>query len=159
LEDEKPPFESCSESAFLYVSDLSPDADRDAVPAIAGVSRTHNAAENITGLLMFDGSSFAQWLEGPVLPMEALLDRLRADRRHHRMDVLWFESPCLGRRFPRWHFGYLDAQGSGERLGRLRGTHGVDAMLLFGKLSRGVATEQYFSRVWRRPRAAAPADA
>ena len=142
--------EGRSESAFLYVSDLSPGAGRSAIADIAEGSRRYNAAENITGLLMFDGSSFAQWLEGPVRPMDALLGRLRADPRHHRMDVLWFESPCLGRRFPRWHFGYLDARGTSPGLSALRGAHGVDAMLLFGKMSRGVATERQFARVERR---------
>ncbi len=52
------------------------------------------------------------------------------------MDMLWFESPGLGRRYPQWHFGYLDLQRDSQSLCRLRGTRGADAMLLFGALGR-----------------------
>jgi hypothetical protein len=140
-----------SESAFLYVSELAPGIGQDAVHDIARVSRAHNETHGITGLLMFDGACFAQWLEGPVRSMDRLLTRLRADPRHRRMDVLWFESPGLGRRFPHWHFGYLDVMSGCPGLKRLRGTRGADAMLKFGELSRGLAAEKRFSSESRRP--------
>jgi len=139
------------ESAFLYVSELSPDVDRGVVHEMARASRVRNRANGITGLLMFDGSSFAQWLEGPVQAMDHLLTRLRADPRHHRMEVLWFESPGLGRRYPQWHFGYLGLQRGSQGLRRLRGTRGADAMLLFGELGRGLVAEERLSSVGRAP--------
>ncbi|MEO6744601.1 MAG: BLUF domain-containing protein [Caldimonas sp.] len=133
------------ESAFLYVSELSPQFARGAVQDIARVSRVHNEASGITGLLLFDGACFAQWLEGSVQAMDHLLARLRADPRHRRMDVLWFESPGHGRRFPQWHFGYLDLRHGGQNLSRLRGTRGADAMLLFGELGRGLVAALHAS--------------
>ncbi len=129
---------SRGESAFLYVSEVSPVIDRGAVHDIARESRVRNQAVGITGLLMFDGACFAQWVEGPVQAIDHLLARLRTDPRHHQMDVLWFESPGLGRRYPQWHFGYLDLQRGNPSLCRLRGTRGADAMLLFGALGRGL---------------------
>ena len=139
------------ESAFLYLSEPSPAIDADAIHEIVRTSRVRNEASAITGLLMFDGSHFAQWLEGPLQAMDRLLTLLRVDPRHRRMDVLWFESPGLGRRFPHWHFGYLDVRRVNGSLRRLSGTRGVDAMLLFGELSRGLAAEQSFSTGLRRP--------
>jgi len=130
------------ESAFLYVSELSPQFERCAVRDITRVSRVRNEASGITGLLLFDGACFAQWVEGPLQAMDQLLARLRADPRHRRMDMLWFESPGLGRRFPQWHFGYLDLRRGSQNLNRLRGTRGADAMLLFGELGRGLVGSQ-----------------
>ena len=139
---EKPILGSRGESAFLYVSEVSPAVDRGAVHDIARESRVRNEADGITGLLMFDGACFAQWVEGPVQAMDRLLARLRADPRHRQMDVLWFESPGLGRRYPQWHFGYLDLRRGGQSLCRLRGTRGADAMLLFGALGRGLVAAE-----------------
>ena len=139
------------ESAFLYVSELSPDVERGMVHDMARASRVRNRAHGITGLLMFDGAFFAQWLEGPVRAMDHLLMRLRADSRHRRMEVLWFESPGLGRRFPLWHFGYLGLERDSQGLCRLRGTRGADAMLLFGELGRGLMAEERLARGGRGP--------
>ena len=141
----KPLLASRGESAFLYLSEPSPGIGPDAIHEIVRKARVHNEANAITGLLMFDGSYFAQWLEGPVHAMDRLLAGLRADPRHCRMDVLWFESPGLGRRFPQWHFGYLDVRRNDQSLNRLRCTRGADAMLLFGELSRGLAAEPRFA--------------
>jgi len=124
-----------SESALLYVSELS-DADPAAVDRIVDASRVRNQRERITGLLMFDGRHFAQWIEGQSKAMDRLLHRLRADARHRQMDVLLFESPGLGRRFPNWAFGYLTIEPNARAIERLRGTRGADAMLLFGELAR-----------------------
>ena len=133
---------SRGESAFLYVSEVSPAVDRRVVRDIAQASRVRNQADGITGLLMFDGDCYAQWVEGPVQAMDRLLARLRADPRHRQMDMLWFESPGLGRRYPQWHFGYLDLQRGSQSLCRLRGTRGADAMLLFGALGRGLVAAE-----------------
>ena len=151
MESAKPLLRSRGESAFLYLSEPSPAIGADAIHEIARTSRVRNETSAITGMLMFDGSHFAQWLEGPLQAMDRLLTRLRVDPRHCRMDVLWFESPGLGRRFPYWHFGYLDVRRANGSLKRLRGTRGVDAMLLFGELSRGLSAEQRFATSLRRP--------
>ena len=146
----RPSVVSRDESAFLYVSELSPGVGQDAVDDIARASRERNRASAITGLLMFDGACFAQWVEGPTQAMDDLLARLRADPRHRQMDMLWFESPGLGRRYPQWHFGYLDLPRGSQTLCRLRGTRGADAMLLFGELGRGLLTSQRLAAA-RRP--------
>lgn len=126
------------EAAVLYVSRLAPDRGPDAVDRLAEEARVRNERDRITGLLMFDGQSFAQWLEGPSKAIDRLLQRLRADRRHRQMDVLWFESPGLGRRFPNWHLGYLPIDPEVGGIERLRGRRGADAMLLFGELNREI---------------------
>jgi hypothetical protein len=150
------------ETAVLYVSRLVPDRGPDAVDRIAEEARVRNERDRITGLLMCDGQSFAQWLEGPSKAIDRLLQRLRADPRHEQMDVLWFESPGLGRRFPSWHLGYLPIDPDVDGIERLRGRRGADAMLLFGELSRelGRVHRWHLSRGgWAVPFAGAAAGA
>jgi hypothetical protein len=147
------------EAALLYVSRLAPDRGPDAVDRIAEEARVRNERDRITGLLMFDGQSFAQWLEGPSRAIDRLLQRLRADRRHRQMDVLWFESPGLGRRFPNWHLGYLPIDPEVGGIERLRGRRGADAMLLFGELNRELGCVQRWQLSCGESRAAAFAGA
>ena len=91
--------------SLLYVSVMAkPDADE--LGRICEQSRTHNLRDGITGLLVFDGHAFCQFVEGEKRVIEALLARLESDPRHHDMRVLQY-GPLPGpRRFPRWRLGY-----------------------------------------------------
>ena len=67
---------------ILYRSLLAPDHTPGVVGRIVGAARQRNASEGITGLLVFDGLRFCQHLEGPPDPVQRLMRRLQADRRH-----------------------------------------------------------------------------
>jgi hypothetical protein len=73
--------ESSSLARLLYVSALAPGVPVTEVSRIVSAARQRNADDAITGLLVFDGDTFCQYVEGPPEAVEALLQRLHADPR------------------------------------------------------------------------------
>ena len=91
--------------SLLYVSEMSqPDAQE--LRRICEQSRTNNLRDGITGLLVFDGHAFCQFVEGEERAVTALLDRLERDPRHRNMRRLQFGALAGPRRFPLWRLGY-----------------------------------------------------
>jgi hypothetical protein len=90
--------------SLLYVSEMeAPSAER--MHEICRQSRHNNERDDITGVLVFDGRGFCQFVEGPEVRLRALLERLERDGRHRRMRVLRF-GEAARRRFPTWRLGY-----------------------------------------------------
>jgi hypothetical protein len=73
-------------------------------------SRTYNAQEQITGLLLYNDGQFVQLVEGPEAVVRSLYAQIRADPRHTQVVTL-SEGPAPQRWFADWHmaFGHLDA--------------------------------------------------
>ena len=71
-----------------YASTLSPDTTTDDVEAIVRWSAINNRKRGVTGVLAVEGSSVIQILEGPVLEVNSLFDRIAADERHQGVVVL-----------------------------------------------------------------------
>lgn len=118
---------------LLYVSDLSPGTRATEVSRIVGSSRRRNIGDAITGLLIFDGDRFCQYIEGPPAAVAALSDRLDRDVRHTRMEVL-AAGPFAGpRRFSDWRLGYVDVVDADE-IDAMRGLSGDEAMAAFERL-------------------------
>lgn len=105
---------------LLYASTFAPRAVISDVADIARTSRRRNSEDGITGLLVFDGASFVQLVEGSHDPVAALCARLTEDRRHVDMDVLVFDYVDHARRFPDWDLGYHFADGEGDDLRAIR---------------------------------------
>lgn len=125
---------------LLYVSSLAPRGRISDVGDIARTSRLRNALDGITGLLVFDGTSFTQLVEGPLISIEALRARLAEDRRHVDMEVLVFDWVDDERRFPNWQLGYHFADNDGGELAALRGLCGAEALAKFEALRASVDT-------------------
>ena len=108
---------------LLYVSGLAPDVPVAEVSRMVGTARLRNAQDGISGMLVFDGDTFCQYVEGPVPAVDALLDRLRCDTRHSSLDVLVHDTVVGLRRFAGWQLGYVYSFEVDEigTLGRLRG--------------------------------------
>lgn len=66
----------------LYTSELEPAVKVSAIAGIVRRARVWNAAHGITGVLVFDGGRFCQYLEGPAAEVHALALRIAADARH-----------------------------------------------------------------------------
>ncbi len=64
-------------------------------------AQARNAAESITGLMLYDEGRFYQWLEGPVANVGGLMRSIRADRRHTDIEIL-SDKPCTSRQFGDW---------------------------------------------------------
>ena len=68
-------------------------------------SRKYNAARGITGLLLYNESNWCQLLEGEKKDVLALVDKIRADPRHHGLIVV-LQQEHSGRQFADWAMGF-----------------------------------------------------
>lgn len=91
---------------YAYTSCIRPEISLTRVNEIVQVSRRNNRLAGITGILVFDGWRFFQYLEGPEDAVRRLVDKLRLDPRHNNYVELLC-SPFAGpRRFHKWSMGY-----------------------------------------------------
>lgn len=67
---------------LIYTSKLADDAHPGCVADIVRAARSFNDHHDITGILMFDGAHFCQYLEGAAATIRALGERIRHDVRH-----------------------------------------------------------------------------
>ncbi len=98
---------------FLYCSTLADGQSPSVIAQILARARPHNAAHEITGLLVFDGQHFCQHLEGPHAPLEALMARIADDPRHTSVCIA-HEGPLAQRRYQRFDMGYAEAEGAAQ---------------------------------------------
>lgn len=92
---------------LFYVSKCrmaSEDIDR-TIEAIVRLSQTRNSALGITGALLFSGSHFAQFLEGPEDHVRSVMRSITSDRRHSDVSVL-LEEKSAAQRFESWSLAY-----------------------------------------------------
>jgi len=71
----------------LYTSFISPDFNDVEVPDIVRRAREKNRLADVTGLLIFDGLCFCQYLEGPDHALERVFASIKADSRHLEITV------------------------------------------------------------------------
>ena len=116
---------------FFYRSQLSPDCDSRCVTDIVRTARHFNEEHGITGILIFDGQQFCQYLEGPARTMDDLVDRIATDPRHVMFTALYQASDLPARRFTDWSMAYV-LIGDGDEplsiLTKLQGIHTVDKL-------------------------------
>ena len=73
--------------------------------SILRTARERNRRAGITGILLFRDNCFIQFLEGPPAEIDALLDDIVADERHHHLRVILAEMTA-DRSFPDWRMGF-----------------------------------------------------
>jgi len=74
-------------------------------------ARVNNGLEGISGFLLFNGEAFIQVLEGTPTAIDDLMNRIRADPRHHHVAVVDRQA-LVERSFPDWTMGFLRLGGS-----------------------------------------------
>lgn len=116
----------------IYVSTIAPGVPVSAVAAIAGKARRFNAENNITGLLIFDGMRFCQQLEGAQKEVLALMERIREDSRHDKVEI-FHHGPLAERRFRNFSLAFTSVEDV-EVLGRLELMDGQPAIDAFVEL-------------------------
>ncbi|RYF07687.1 MAG: BLUF domain-containing protein [Comamonadaceae bacterium] len=117
-------------SHFIYCSLLSADAAPTCVADIIRTSRPANAERHITGVLVFDGERFCQYIEGPAERVAELAERIGKDTRHTDFTPL-HHAPLLDRRrFQDWSMAYALAPDVEplERMHRMRGLPAVELL-------------------------------
>ncbi len=95
-------------SFFLYSSRLAPNCEPTEVGAIVKTAREFNASHGITGILVFDGERFTQYIEGPASDIASLVAKLPKDRRHTDFLRLSAGNELAERRYATWSMGYSD---------------------------------------------------
>ncbi|KKI11679.1 MULTISPECIES: BLUF domain-containing protein [Comamonas] len=93
--------------SFLYHSEIAPDADIGCVAEIAKFSRVFNQAHEITGVLIFDGQRFVQYIEGPQEHVIAVANKIALDTRHINFTPLYQAQGITQRLFPKWTMAYF----------------------------------------------------
>lgn len=86
---------------LCYISVAKPFVDEQELLSILESSCKNNAADNITGMLLFHGGQFLQVLEGPKSAVEACFARISKDSRHLSVAKL-LEEELPARCFGQW---------------------------------------------------------
>ncbi|VVD69296.1 BLUF domain-containing protein [Pandoraea soli] len=92
---------------YAYLSRALPDLDLRELAKIIVNSRGFNATYGITGVLLYDGTMFYQYIEGPSEPLADARQRIETSRHHRDIQVLLDGTPHVPGAFPTWSLGYL----------------------------------------------------
>jgi len=87
---------------LVYCSRATSDVDDAEVERIIRSAKKWNPRNGITGLLVFGGGVFFQWLEGPRDSVIGLMRILQADPRHQSIVSLTETEEVRERMFPDW---------------------------------------------------------
>jgi len=88
-------------TSLTYTSLAALDLSSADLEDIHRSARELNALDNITGLLVFNGTHFLQIVEGGHDDLQALVERLRRDPRHSGLEIR-DEHKISHRSFPDW---------------------------------------------------------
>ncbi|NEG60667.1 diguanylate phosphodiesterase [Pantoea agglomerans] len=72
-------------TTIIYRSHISDDFPIRTLSTMVDNASEINAAHDVTGILLFNGTHFFQLLEGPEAGIQAVYQRICADRRHHNV--------------------------------------------------------------------------
>ncbi len=103
---------------FFYVSRASDGVGLGQVNDILSVSQRRNAQLQLTGMLLYTGSHFAQVLEGTPQALDEVIAHILSDRRHHDVRVLCM-GPLPEREFSSWSLGYVQTLGTADLVEQL----------------------------------------
>jgi EAL domain-containing protein (putative c-di-GMP-specific phosphodiesterase class I) len=94
---------------LLYVSEATQAMDAAALEALLEKSRCFNGAAGVTGFLIYQDGWFMQLLEGREAVLDALMDRIRQDPRHHKVQEV-ARGKLSHRSFPDWSMGFRNME-------------------------------------------------
>ncbi len=92
--------------ALAYVSSARSLLSEPALAQLLERSRARNAAVGVSGLLLYCGGNFMQYLEGPDEPLQSIYADILADPRHHGVIEILRE-PVRQRAFAGWSMAYV----------------------------------------------------
>ena len=91
--------------AIIYVSSAAGMLSSKDVEHILGRARDRNAEYNVTGLLLFIGGNFMQYIEGPPSELNLIYNLILKDPKHVGVIKLMHE-PIESREFSNWTMAY-----------------------------------------------------
>lgn len=104
---------------LIYRSHASADLRADDVFSIIQEARAGNASVGLSGFLLLRDKRFMQWLEGDARALDELFAKVRVDRRHYDVEVL-FEDRIDALCFPNWRMQRISADDADTALEALR---------------------------------------
>ncbi|MEM9330200.1 MAG: BLUF domain-containing protein [Pseudomonadota bacterium] len=90
---------------LVYSSNATHDVENAMLESILTEARQKNTQNDVTGLLVFNGSSFFQLIEGNKKVIEQTFARIKEDRRHHNLSV-FHSGEIKSRSFADWAMSY-----------------------------------------------------
>jgi len=93
--------------SLAYVSTATRPMTPDDLRGILETSRTNNRTRDVTGMLLYKGQTFLQFLEGPEPAVRERYDRIGQDPRHTGV-VAVSERRIEHREFSEWTMGFED---------------------------------------------------
>ena len=81
---------------------------------LLSVAVSNNEKAQITGMLIYSGGSFFQWLEGPAETVDNLFKKIVLDERHRNCTVILREG-ATERSFSRWAMAYASSSDLDEK--------------------------------------------
>ncbi len=94
---------------IVYVSQANEDFLPGELFKILEAARRNNTRKGITGLLLSDGMSFLQILEGSEGAVDTTFNRIRTDKRHRNVTVVR-RGPIESRAFSEWAMGSVQLE-------------------------------------------------
>ena len=94
---------------LLYASRAAEDISQDDLLRILTQSKANNPGSGITGVLCSSGRIFMQVLEGGRMQVNALYNKIAADKRHQDMAILLYEE-VSERKFAGWSMGLVNLE-------------------------------------------------
>lgn len=88
-------------SSIAYTSQAADGLTPDQLSSLVRDASHHNRLAGVTGVLLFDGSRFLQYLEGPQEGLEFVFARVQNSKRHQGIVELARGQGGV-RRFPYW---------------------------------------------------------
>lgn len=93
--------------AIAYASQAVPDLSKSQLNGLVERAAARNLTEEVTGLLLFDGARFLQYIEGPEEGLNAVYARILNARSH--TDLIELARGRIGRRrLPYWSMQRID---------------------------------------------------
>ncbi|MBD8552820.1 BLUF domain-containing protein [Sphingomonas sp. CFBP 8764] len=103
---------------IIYISRAKQNFTSGDLADLRDLADARNRSEDITGLLLSDGTRFIQALEGDAAAVQAVMDRIAKDSRHD--NISYFRPITTNcRQFRKWTTEYLAERDLGEERGFL----------------------------------------
>lgn len=101
--------------ALAYRSTALGSFDAPQLDVLVAEASARNMLEAVTGILLFDGRDFFQYIEGPGSGIALTFERIKASRRHDITEVV-YQGVAAERYFSSWHMvaSMIDATSMGR---------------------------------------------
>ncbi len=104
---------------IVYRSKAKPSFSQIEILEMLKKARINNERLGITGCLLFYKGKFIQYLEGNQVKVLELFDKIKADKRHEKVELISYgERPY--REFDHWDMAYEDFFGENDKIEFLR---------------------------------------